>query len=162
MPSPNRRTVLTALGTVTVGSLPGCAYLSDDSPPAGSLRFTNDHDLPHSIRMEVTGVGADPGEGAGEVTGDVIAPPAQRNLTAFTAVGPADTETYENVFTEPVWHGVQFLLDGEIPENTAGTTVFNPSDADGGSWEILTGKIYESGDFSWVISTTDNPGEFDR
>lgn len=161
MPSLNRRTFLTALGTVTVGSLSGCAFLSDQSPPAGSLRFENDHDLPHSIRIEVTGVGAEPGEGPSDVTGDVIAPPKQRNLTASTTVDPTNSETYESVFTESVWYGVQFLLDGELPEDNAGETVFNPSDADGGSWEILTGKVYESGEFSWVISSTDDPGEFD-
>ena len=103
MPSPTRRSLLTALGTVTVGSLAGCTELFDDSPPAGSLRFENSHTLPHSIRFEVTGVGAEPGEGAGDVTGDVIAPPTQRNLTASATVSPGDTETYESVFTEPVW-----------------------------------------------------------
>lgn len=161
MPSLNRRTFLAALGAGTVGSLSGCASLFDQSHPAGSLRFVNDHNLPHSIRIEVTGVGANPGEEPGKVTGDVIAPPTQRNLTASTTVGPADSETYENIFTEPVWYGVQFLLDGEIPDDNAGTTVFNPSDADESDWEILTGKIYESGEFSWVVSTTDNSGNFD-
>lgn len=134
----------------------------DQPLPAGSLRFVNDHNLPHSIRMEVTGVGASPGDEPGEVTGDVIAPPVQRNLTASTVVDPTDDETYENVFTEPVWYGVQFLLDDETPDDDAGTTVFNPSDTDGGDWEVLTGKIYESGEFSWVISTTTNGGGFDR
>jgi len=161
MPSPTRRSLLTALGTVTVGSLAGCTELFDDSPPAGSLRFENSHTLPHSIRFEVTGVGDEPGEGPGDVTGDVIAPPTQRNLTASTTVSPGDTETYESIFTEPVWYGVQFRLDGDVPENNAGTTVFNPADADGGSWEILTGRVYDSGEFSWVISTTDNAGRFD-
>lgn len=161
MPSLDRRTLLAALGTATAGSLSGCAALTEQSPPAGSLQFENEHDLPHSIRIEVTGVGAEPGEGPGEVTSDVTAPPMQRNLTASTTVSPSDNETYESVFTESAWYGVQFELDGEIPEDNAGTTVFNPSDADGGSWEILSGKVYESGEFSWTVSTTDNPGRFD-
>lgn len=122
----------------------------------------NDHTLPHSIRIEVTGVGGSPGGEAGEVTGDVVAPATQRNLTASTTVDPTDSETYESIFTQPVWYGVQFLRDGEAPDDTAGTTVFNPSDVDGGSWGILTGKIDKSGEFSWVVSTTDNPGEFVR
>lgn len=162
MPSPNRRTFLAALATGTLVSLTGCASSVDESPPAGSLRFVNNHNLPHSIRIEVTGVGATPGEEPGKVRDDVIAPPMQRHLTASTTVGPEDSETYENIFTEPVWYGVQFLLDGAVPDDNAGTTVFNPADADGGSWEVLTGKIYESGEFSWVISTTDDAGQFDR
>lgn len=160
MPFPTRRTVLTAVGSVTVGGLSGCASLLDGSLPAGSLRFVNDHTLPHSIRIEVTGVGTDPGEDPGEVVGDVIAPPTQRSLTASTTVGPMESETYEDVFTEPVYYGIQFLRDGEIPENNAGAIAFNPSDSDGGAWEILVGKVYESGEFSWVVSSTDNPGSF--
>jgi hypothetical protein len=126
------------------------------------LRFINDAALPHSIRVEVSGVGAEPGDGAGDVTGDVIVPPGQRNLTASTTVSPGATETYEGVFTEPVWYGVQFWLDGERPEDNAGTTRFNPTAANGGTWEILAGHIYESGEFSWEVRSTDNPGQFDQ
>ena len=161
MPSLNRRALLASTGTVALGGLAGCGFLSDQSLPAGSLRFDNNHDLPHSIRLEVTDVGDVPGDEPGEVTGDVVAPPMQRNLTAATTVDPAESETYESVFTESVWYGIQFELDGEIPPDNSGTTVFNPADAAGGTWEVLTGKVYESGEFSWVVSTTDNPGQFD-
>lgn len=161
MPSLNRRTLLGSAGAVAAGSLAGCGFLSDQALPAGSLRFENNHTLPHSIRVEVTGVGDEPGDEPGAVTGDVIAPPMQRNLTASTTVDPADTETFESVFTEPVWYGIQFEVDGEIPPDNSGTPVFNPAAADGGTWEILTGKIDESGEFSWVVSTTDNSGDFD-
>lgn len=160
MPSLSRRSLLASIGAATAGGLSGCASLSDRSAPAGSLRFVNAHELPHSIRVEVTGVGADPGEGPGAVTGDVIVPPAQRELTASTVVAPGERETYESVFTESAWYGIQFELDGELPENDAGATVFNPA-ADG-EWRILVGRIYESGELSWVVSSTDNPGNFDR
>ncbi|WP_254838694.1 hypothetical protein [Natronomonas marina] len=159
MSSPNRRSLLTSLGAVTVGGLAGCTSLLDREPPAGSLRFEND--LPHAIRFEVTGVGTEPGEEPGGVTGDVTVPPAQRELTASAAVDAGTGETYEGVFTEPVWYGVRFELDGEPPENDAGETAFNPAGVDGGTTEYLTGKVYESGKFSWVVSSTDDAGRFD-
>jgi hypothetical protein len=159
MPSSSRRALLASLCAATVGGLSGCAALSDRSPPAGTLRFVNDHDLPHSIRLAVTGVGSEPGDEPGSVTGDVIVPPEQRELTASTVVAPGERETYEGVFTEPVWYGIQFEVDGETPENDAGTTVFNPA-ADG-EWRILVGRVYESGTLSWVVSSTDNPGAFE-
>lgn len=162
MPATTRRSYLASLGAATVGGLAGCAPLGDRSPPAGSLRFDNDHTLPHAIRLEVTGVGADPGEGAGGVTGEVIAPPTQRNLTASTVVEPGETATYESVFTEDAWYGVQFWVDGDIPDDNAGMTRFNPAAADGGTWEFLTGHVYASGDFSWGVSSTDDAGDFDR
>lgn len=162
MPSIDRRTYLSSLEAVTIGSLAGCTAITEQSPPAGSLRFVNDSTLPHSIRVEVTGVGAEPGDGTGGVTGDVIAPPMQRTLTASSVVSPDETETYESAFTEPVWYGIQFWLDGEIPEDNAGTTRFNPAAADGGTWEFLIGHVYESGEFSWEVHTTDNTGPFNQ
>lgn len=113
------------------------------------------------MRIEVTGVGADSGDGAGDVTGDVIVPSTQRAIVASTTVDPTDSEVYESVFTEPVWYGVQFVVDGEIPPDNRGTSTFNPAAADGGTWEILTGRVYDSGEFSWVVSTTDNAGRFE-
>jgi hypothetical protein len=157
----DRRTLLTAAGSVSLGSLAGCTDLLSRSPPAGSLRFENDHDLPHTIRLEVTGVGAEPSDGPGEVTGDVTVPPAQRTLTASTTVEPGESETYEGVFTEPVWYGVQFTLDGDVPDNDSGTTVFNPVGNAGDSWTLLGGQVSGAGDFSWVISSTENSGRFD-
>ena len=160
MPSMDRRRVLASVGTVTVGSLAGCGTVGEQSPPAGSLRFENDHSLPHSVRCEVTGVGTTPGEGAGDVTGTATVPAPQRDLTASTTVAPGESQTYERVFTEPVWYGVQFTLDGERPADNAGTTRFNPAAADGGTWELLVGHVYESGEFSWEVHATDDAGPF--
>jgi hypothetical protein len=161
MPSPDRRTVLASLGTALAGGLAGCGSVGGDSPSAGSLRFQNDHDLPHSIRIEVTGVGTEPGDDPGSVTGTVTAPPAQRGLTATTTIGPGESETYESVFTERAWYGVRFTLDGDDPENDAGRTAFNPAPAGEEAWRFLGGRVFESGDFSWGISSTENPGTFD-
>lgn len=157
----NKRSLLASAGTLAVSSLAGCGSFSEQPVPAGSLRFENNHTLPHSIRIEVTGVGAAPGDGAGAVTGEVTVRPAQRTIVASTTVDPGNSETYESVFTEPVWYGIQFVVDGEIPEDSRGTTAFNPATAGGGGWEILIGRVSASGQFSWVVSTTDNPGGFE-
>ncbi len=162
MPSISRRSVLASLGTATVGSLAGCGGFSDQSPPAGSLRFENDHTVPHAIRVKVTGVGAEPREGPGGVTETVTVPKPQRTLTASTTVAPGESKTFESVFTESAWYGVQFTLDGDRPADNAGTTRFNPAAADGGTWEILAGHVYESGEFSWEVHTTNNAGSFSR
>lgn len=162
MPSSSRRSVLGALGTAVLGSLAGCSVLGPDRPPAGSLRFRNDGDLPHVISVRVTGVGAEPGEEAGAVTGDVTVPPAQRSLGASAAVEPGERQTYRAVFTEPVWYGVQFTLDGDAPENDTGTVAFNPVPPDADSGRFLVGRIGADGDFSWTISSTNDTGPFDR
>jgi hypothetical protein len=161
MPSMYRRGLLAAAGALTVGSLAGCEFPAGQSVPAGSLRFENKHNLPHSLRVEVTGVGDATGDEPGEVTGDVIAPPSQGRLTASGTVDPAESETYDSDFTEPVWYAIQFGLDGGILPDNSGTTVFNPAQAAGGTWEFVTGRVDESGEFSWVVSTTENPGQFE-
>lgn len=162
MPSIRRRSVLGAVGTVVLGSLAGCSALSDDRPPAGSLRFVNDDDLPHVISIRVTGVGSEPGEEPGAVTGDVIAPPSQRSLEASASIEPGEQHTYQTVFTEPVWYGIQFTLDGDIPENDTGTTVFHPVPPDADSGRFLVGRVGADGEFSWTISSTNNTGPFNR
>lgn len=158
MPSTDRRTVLASLGAVALGGVAGCA---SGAPPAGSLRFVNEHTVPHSLSVRVTGVGAAPGDGPGEVRGDPIVPPAQRELSASTVVEPGERRTYEGAFTEPVWYAVRFTVDGDKPENGAGVVTWTPApdDADGGN--LLSGTVYPSGDFSWVISGTENPGPFE-
>lgn len=48
-----RRALLTTLGAFGSAGLAGCSNLSNDDPPAGSLRFENEDDLPHVIRVAV-------------------------------------------------------------------------------------------------------------
>lgn len=162
MPSLTRRSVLATVWAVTAGGLAGCGALSDRSPPAGSLRFVNDHDLPHSIRLAVTDVGAEPGSEPGEVAGDAVAPPMQRNLTVTEQLSPNESTLYEDVFTEPIYYGVQFFLDGSAPEDTGGPVAFNPSESGGENGALLGGRVDRSGELSWVISSADNSGRFDR
>ncbi len=154
-----RRTLLGSVGTVALGGLAGCSSLGTQEPPAGSLRFENDHDLPHSITVRVTGVGARPGDD-NSPEGEVAAPPNQRTLTASTTVSPGDRRTYESVFTEPVWYAVQFTVDDREPSNNTGSTTFHPAPPDRRYGHFLSGTVYESGGFSWGISSTENPGRF--
>ncbi|SEP33852.1 hypothetical protein SAMN05216388_11021, partial [Halorientalis persicus] len=55
-----RRALLSSLGVVVASSLTGCSTPGNEEPPAGSLRFANQHDLPHSIGLTVTGIGSEP------------------------------------------------------------------------------------------------------
>ncbi|QDX41323.1 hypothetical protein [Salarchaeum sp. JOR-1] len=161
MPSLTRRTYLATAGSALGGALAGCtAFSNDDGVPAGALQFVNDHGVPHEIQLRVVDVGTAV-EGAHDVTGDPIVPPSQRQLTASAVVEPGETRTYDAVFTEPVWYEVRFTLDDERPENDAGHTAFNPAPNDDGRASYLTGRVYPGGDFSWVISATDDSGSFD-
>lgn len=157
MPSTSRRSVLASLGIV---ALAGCGFRSDGGPPAGSLRFVNEHELPHAISMQVTGVGATPGHGPSDVQGTVTVPPAQRDLSASTVVRPGETQTYEAIFTEAAWYGVAFHLDGQLPADNAGEVKYYPAPRDDERGHVLVGKVYRSGEFSWVVSATENPGPF--
>lgn len=160
MPS-TRRAVLASLGTVAAGGLAGCARPDSGDLPAGSLQFQNNHDLPHAITVAVTDVGTDTGDDPGAVTGDPIVPAAQRSLTASASVDPGGSETYERVFTEPVWYVVEFTVDGRPPREDARTTVYHPVPPGKETGRTLTGRVYESGEFSWVVSSTENRGGFD-
>lgn len=162
MPSTNRRSVLSSLGAIAFGGIAGCTSAEPDGPPAGSLRFKNDHDVPHSITMRVTGVGSSPGDRPGDVEGEPTVPPVQRTLTASTVVDPGVTQTYEDVFTEPVWYAVRFTVDGQALSDDAGLVTFHPAPAGDERGTFLTGRVYGSGEFSWVVTSTDNRGPFSR
>lgn len=160
MPSTSRRAVLAGVATGTLGGLAGCAAGDTDDPPAGSLRFVNDHDLPHEILFRVTSVGREPGDAPGSTRGEVTVRPAQRSLAATETVAPGAQHTYEEVFTEPVYYGVAFTVDGRAPENDGGRIAFHPAPPDQDRARYLSGRVYESGEFSWVVSSTDDPGRF--
>ncbi|MFB6198277.1 MAG: hypothetical protein ABEI52_08440 [Halobacteriaceae archaeon] len=162
LPSVSRRSILRAVGTGMLGSLAGCSALGTDRPPAGSLRFTNDDNLPHMISVRVTDVGATLGSKPGTVTGTVTVPPAQRSLEASATIAPTKRQTYTSVFTEPVWYAVQFTLDGDIPENDTGTTVFHPVPPDADTGRFLIGYVSADGEFSWRFGSTTDTGNFDH
>lgn len=159
MPSTDRRSFVASLGTVATVGLAGCGLGGESEPPAGSLRIENNHDLPHGIRMRVTGVGSEPGDGPNEVEGDVVVPAPQRQLTAGTVVQPGETQTYETVFTEPVWYGVAFHVDDESPGN-AGKVKYNPAPTDGAQGSVLGGRVGQGGEFTWVVTATNDLGPF--
>ncbi|WP_254824061.1 hypothetical protein [Haloglomus halophilum] len=163
-PSTSRRRFLAALGTTATATLAGCSALtgSGDDPPAGSLRFENRHSVPHSIRVEVAGVGTAPGDGQGEVQGEPDPPvrESQRTLTATGAVDPEETALYERVFTAPVWYAVRFRLDGKRLEDGAGTVAFGPAPGDDERGSFLGAEVSETGEFTWVVTSTGNPGPF--
>lgn len=160
MPELRRRSVLATVGAAALGSLAGCGGVEDDRPPAGSLQFVNDHALPHSIGMRVADVGTAPGDDPGTVRGDPPIPPVHRDISSSTVLDPDETETYEGIFTADVWYAVRFTVDGEEPENDAGSVAFHPAPGDDERGTFLGGKIYASGEFSWVVSATDDPGPF--
>jgi len=160
MPSATRRSILASLGTAGLTVLAGCGFNEADEPSAGSLQFVNEHELPHAVSMRVTGVGSTPGDGPDEVEGDPIVPPGQRGLRASTVVRPTETQTYEGVFTEPVWYGVEFTVDGELPDDNAGQVKYYPAPRNDEPGSVLVGKVYESGEFSWIVRSTADPGAF--
>ena len=165
MPSTTRRALLATLGSAGIAGLAGCRDLGlrgTDDPPAGSLRFECDHTVPHTVAMRVTGVGTAPGDGPSEVTGDPVVPRPQRELTASTVLEPGERQVYEGVFTEAVWYGVTFTLDGELPDHEAGQVQFYPAPTDGERGAVLGARIDRAGVLSWVISSSADPGPFDE
>lgn len=162
MPSTSRRSVLASVGAIAIGGIAGCSTSESTETPAGSLRFKNDHDVPHSITIRVTGVGSTPGDRPGDVEGEPIVPSSQRTLTASTVVDPGGTQTYEAVFTEPVWYAVKFTVDGQELSEDAGLVTFHPAPSGDERGTFLTGRVYESGTFSWVVTATDNRGPFSQ
>ncbi|UPV75675.1 hypothetical protein M0R89_06325 [Halorussus limi] len=159
----DRRALLTSLSTVGVTGLTGCSDILNDDIPAGSLQFENRDDLPHVIGVSVVDVGAEPRSEPDRygVAGDVSAPPQQRELTASSSVAPGETQTFKNIFTEPVYYLVEFTVDGTVPE-TGGRIPFNPSPSGREYDNVLMGVVYASGEFSYGISSTGNAGRFDR
>jgi len=163
MPSPTRRTYLAIAGAALGGALAGCTALTNDTDdvPAGSLRFVNDHDVPHEITLRVVDVGTAPADGGPGVAGDPAVPGPQRTLTASTVARPDEPQTYDAVFTEDAWYEVKFTMDGDQPENNGGHTAFNPAPSDDDRASYLGGHVHQDGTFTWRVSATDDPGPFD-
>ncbi|MFB6253449.1 MAG: hypothetical protein ABEI06_02445 [Halobacteriaceae archaeon] len=163
MPSINRRSLLGSCSVAIMSSIAGCAnLLGQSSPPAGSLKFVNDHTVPHSITMRVIDVGSQPGEAPGTVSGKISVVPEQRELSASMVVEPGNTNVYPEIFTASVWYAVRFTIDGRQPQDSAGKVAFNPAPQGDKNGSILVGKVYPSGEFSWVISRTENMGSFEN
>ncbi|WP_254543633.1 hypothetical protein [Halomarina pelagica] len=154
MPSTTRRSLLGAIGTVTVGSLAGCSTprLGRDGPPSGSLGFANLDRLPHTLGVHVI----DAPE-TYTVDGDLRGvPPAQRSLRSSVSLRPDETLLVPEAFTEAVQYHVGFTVDGRPPEH-AEEVSFNPY-RDGGTYLYL--RVDEGGDATWVISAAGTSGPF--
>ncbi|MFB6196906.1 MAG: hypothetical protein ABEI52_01380, partial [Halobacteriaceae archaeon] len=160
MPSIDRREFLGATGAVALGALAGCSLPGTGRPPAGSLRFKNDDSLPHVMSVRVRDIGAEVGENPNTVSGNVTAPPSQRDLSASTSLEPGEVQTYQSVFRESAWYVVSFTVDGEVPEDGVGTTVYNPAPEDAENGRFLSGRVTQSGEFTWSIGSTENGGPF--
>lgn len=156
-----RRTLLAALGTAGITTLAGCSGLFDDEPPAGSLRLENRHNLPHTVRMNVTDVGSDGvrTDDGYNVRGDVTVQPDQRRLRTSISVAPDEIKTFEAIFTEPVTYLVKFTVDGVVPENAVYT--FSPGVSSRGNYAYLDAEVYAGGEFSASFRTTDTSGPLD-
>ena len=86
-------------------------------------------------------MGSRPRDGPGAVVGDPLVTPDQRTLGASPIVDPGERRTYEGIFTEPVWYGVAFTVDGRVPENETGVTAFTPAPSNGERGTFLTGTV---------------------
>ena len=157
----NRRALLASFSAFGVSGLAGCSSLQNDDIPAGSHQFENQDNLPHIIGISVVDIGteAETDSDGYSVSGDVTVPPQQRELTASSSVAPGETQTFRNIFTDSIYYLVEFTLDGTRPE-TGGRVPFNPSPSDREYDNVLGGIVYESGELSWKVSTTDNAGRF--
>lgn len=161
MPSPTRRTLLASIGTVGFACVAGCNSTSSDDVPAGSLQFVNEDTLPHELTMQITDVGSGYDRDAQEVVGDVAIPEVLADRRTTAGVEPGTTRTYEAVFTEPLWYTVQFTIDGGVPRH-GGQVSFHPAPSDEDRGTYVGAKVFEHGEFTWVVSATDNPGPFDQ
>ena len=157
----SRHTLLAALGTAATGVLAGCASPFSDEPPAGSLRFVNDHELPHVLGMRVVDVGSSPRPPPELVTGPTTVSAVQREPSTARSLDPDEHDTYRGVFSEPVWYAVPVTVDGRPPRN-AERTAFHPVPPDREDANYLPVQVHDSGEGLWVISETDDSGAFER
>ncbi|GAA0645699.1 hypothetical protein [Salarchaeum japonicum] len=147
----SRRRFLATVGVGLTGSVAGCTS-GDDDYPAGTLRFANNHDLPHSLSLRVTDVGARPTDMNRSVDGYASVPPSQRNITTATTLQPGDEQTYRSVFTEPAWYAIEFSLDGRVLDGSRGHLAFNPIPNEASEeTRYLTASVTNAGEFSWGI-----------
>lgn len=161
MPSTTRRRLLAGLGATSLVGLAGCPSVSASGPPAGSLRFVNDHHLPHVITCTVTDVGEARGEDPNTVTGEPNIPPAQRTLTASASIPPGEERTYEGVFTHALWYAVAFSMDGNDPPEESGRVTYHPAPENADDGRYLSGKVDSAGNLGWLITTTRDMGPFE-
>jgi hypothetical protein len=158
---PSRRAVLAAASTAFAASVAGCGQSGSDDPPAGTVRFVNRDDVPHDLRIAVTGIGTEPGDDQGSVSGDPEGVPGDQTFTATASLDPESTEEYESVFDVAVWHAVEFTVDGRPLNEDRGRVAFNPMPDGRERGRVLEGTVSTAGEIGWAVAATDNPGAFD-
>jgi len=162
MPAMNRRTFLTAVGVGAGSGFAGCATVSDDEPPAGSLQFTNRDSLPHAVQLAVTDVGSELDSETRTVAGEITVPAPQRNLTATEQLPPEEATTYTGVFTEPIWYAVECTVDGHQTSDRDGVSqaMFHPAPPEREYVNYLQARIRDSGRVELAVVTTDTTGRY--
>ena len=153
-----RRTFISSLGAAAIGSVAGCATSADGDPPGGSLQFTNQDALPHSLQLSVTNVGSELDNGT--VIGEVTVPAQQRDLTTTEQLSPEDTTTYTDVFIEPVWYVVECTVDGRQTSDREGIAqvTFHPAPPGREYVNYLQALLSDSGRVELAVVTTENTG----
>jgi len=158
----NRRTLLATLGTTVSGSLAGCRTITDEAPPAGSLRFTNQDSLPHTIQLSVTDVGSELNADTGTLTGTVTVPAPQRNLTATEQLSPETSTEYTDVFTDPVWYEIECTVDHRqtADREVMAQALFHPAPPERTYVNYLHALLRDSGRIELAVITTENTGRY--
>lgn len=154
MPPKNRRDFLVTT-VIVAGGLAGCSSQQSDTPQAGSLLFVNNHNLPHSLKIEIVNVGSRLNMQNNTVVGDAEnIPPSQRKITASTTLAPGNSEIYADVFSYEAWYVVNYTVDGRQPQSP--TATFNPAPPNRDYGNFLSIKVYDSGSTTWEVISTDD------
>ncbi|QLD88585.1 hypothetical protein HWV07_05875 [Natronomonas salina] len=164
----NRRALLSSLGALTVSGLSGCSSSEEEEeqPPAGSVRFSNRHDLPHVVGFTITNIGTEIDHSSDDsvVTGDtrLSLPIHKKDLSTSVSIAPDETSLYPGAFSkrasDALYYAVEFSLDGSVPER--GEPIpFSPAPSDDERC-FLEVSIGASGSLSPGITKTENEGEY--
>ena len=154
MPRFTRRKALQAMCGAASLTLAGCpSYEQEETIPVGSLGFANEHSLPHTIGMHVTGMRAEGGE-------SMTTPDDGYSSSSMVSLQPGEAHLFPSVLTDDYSeYELAFTIDGEPPQpETAATTMFTPSEPDD---KYLGLVVYQSGDFTWEkLSLTTNQSRY--
>lgn len=132
----SRRGFVAITGTSLVGTLAGCSYATEneDNYPAGSVRFLNEHHLPHTIGLRVTDIV--PLDSNEDLSTDAS---SQEGLSSTVALDVGEKRTYAEVFTEPVQYDITLTLDGGAERSEMQFTPFPTNSVENQSLRIVVG-----------------------
>lgn len=161
-----RRALLSSLGVCGISCLAGCSATATEEPPTGSVRFSNQHDLPHVVGFTITDIGTETARSSESsvVTGDtrLSLPIHKQDLTTSVSIAPSETVLYPDIFSKqaqkPIYYAVEFTVDGSVPKE-GGRIPYSPAPTTDERY-ILSVDITESGSLSPEIVRTTNEGGF--